>query len=412
MASFLDQFKSAYESAYWMQKFKNVSIYPKTLEKKSRFSEEEKAVLIKKRWYVYFDYLNPDTQKFERQTPITNNVNREFKDFDSRLKAIKILKQALIDFLAAGNVPDKYNKQKTGGKYTIVSALEFALKEKKNSNLSNRTKEGYEKTVNAFNEWLKKTGRGNRPITDLSDGIIAQFLASLKVSNTTINNYRGDLSAVIKILVKQHYLRENPVIHVEKEDAKPQIDFDYSQEEIKTVIDYLEKNDPLMLMFIRLVSYQFWRPKENCRIRIKDIDLENRTIKAFVKQGKVKTKLIPSILYDDLKTYVKDGNPEDLLFTPEGVGKWERDLDGRRSYFTLRFKRIRKKQGWNPNITIYVFRHYYVTLAFKNILSEVGSEEKAIQVLSKITGHTSKAITKYIHYRDLSLPEDYSDYLK
>lgn len=414
MASKFSKILTAYESAYYMKPYRNVKIYPSILTKKRSFSAEEKKELTKKglRWYVYFDYLNPKTRKYERQAPVTKKINRNFPDFDDRLEAIKALRQDVAAILKDG-LFNPYEALPEAKDFTIISALDFAIDQKKKENIGSRTISGYEKSVKALKEFIKNSGKANYSITKADKKLIVQFLASLKVSNRTKNNYRSDLSAVFGVLVDHEYISFNPIEKVKKQEAKAQIDFNYSEKDFEEIISYLEKEEPVMLMFIRLVSFQFWRPKENCRIKRKDVDLENRTVKAFVKQGKIKTKLIPNILYNDLKKYLKKAKPEDLIFTPTGPGSWERDLDGRRDYFTYRFRFLRNSKKWkNKNITIYDFRHFYTTRAYKNILAETKSHDKTISMLSKITGHTSSAILKYIHYRDISLPEDYSKYLK
>lgn len=88
-------------------KYRNVRIHPKILEEKKSFSPEEKAHLTRKGfyWYVYYDFKNPVTGEFERQTPVKNRLNQRFPDFDQRLVEIKRTKNTLIQILKEGHDP-------------------------------------------------------------------------------------------------------------------------------------------------------------------------------------------------------------------------------------------------------------------------------------------------------------------
>ena len=411
MASKFNKKISAYLIAYKMS-YRNVSIFPKILEEKKQFTDEEKKHLTRKgfRWYVYYDFLSP-AGKYVRQTPVTEGINRNFPNFDNRLFAIKHLKSEVENLLNSGHSP--YDVEETKS-FTIKFALDFAVELKKNE-VGDRTYKRYKGTVKALNEWLDKSGYSTYPVEKADKKLLGRFLnyISGKTSNRTRNNYRSDLSAVFGVLFQQEYVRDNPALKIENLKTAEKRDPTYTDKQVDDIMAYLLKNDKQMHVYISMVSYMFWRPIENCRLKVKDINLEERKINTFVKQGKNKTKLIPELLIEDLKEYLKGSDPEDYVFTLSGSpGKWDSDLEVRRRYFTGKYRKLKKVLGLDAEYTIYSFRHTFVTRAFKNLLEETKSEEQAIYILSKITGHGSKAIREYIHFIDASLPEDYSKYLK
>ena len=61
---------------------------------------------LSKRWYVYYSFRNPETDKLERQTHIYAGVNK-FKTLRERKNAIKILAQAVENILESGYNPVK-----------------------------------------------------------------------------------------------------------------------------------------------------------------------------------------------------------------------------------------------------------------------------------------------------------------
>lgn len=402
----------AYSSAYFMKPYRSVKIFPAILTRKRSFSAEEKEHLTRPglRWYVYFDYLNPKTGEYERQTPVTEKINRNFPDFDDRLQAIKTLKKDVLAILRDGY--DPYDTIATEKDYTIASALYFAVENKK-SEVAPKTYERYKGTVRALDKWLKDNGYSNYSIKKASKKILSEFLRhiSAKTSNRSRNNYRGDLSALFSALMQEDYVTENPAAKIKNLPTAEKRDPTWSDKQIELVDTYLEKHDKVLLMFIHFVSYLFWRNKENCRLKVKDINLDQRLITTTTKTKGTKTKRIPDILIEDLREYLKGADPEDLLFTPEGTGKWETKLDGRRAYFTRKFAKVKKEVGLPKEYTIYGRRHTAVTKVYANLRSK-RPENEAMQELANITGHTSQAIKAYIHYVDANVPEDYSEYLK
>ena len=60
---------------------------------------------IKKRWYVYYSFRNPESGKLVRQSPIFANFNRLHKTKKERLKIFKILRETLEHLLKDGYSP-------------------------------------------------------------------------------------------------------------------------------------------------------------------------------------------------------------------------------------------------------------------------------------------------------------------
>ena len=113
-------------------------IYPKIIEQKrlSAFTEKQKEEILQKykRWYVYY-YFRNEEGKMVKQPPIFFKINQIYKDFDSRYTEIHTLRNIIERILKNGYTPNAENTQNSiiNEQYTTVSALDFALKLKKNS---------------------------------------------------------------------------------------------------------------------------------------------------------------------------------------------------------------------------------------------------------------------------------------
>lgn len=207
-----------------------------------------------------------------------------------------------------------------------------------------RTYKSYESAAVQFKKWAKKNGYGNTSVKKANKKLINLYLnhVASKNSNRTRNNAKTNLSALFSVLSKFDYIDANFMLEISNLKTKEKRDPTYSKKQVDAIIPWLEKNDPVMEMFVYFVSYLFWRPKENCRLQVKDINMEDRLITEATKTKGVKTKIIPEILIDKLKDYLKGADPEDYVFTPNGLGKWESQLGNRRNYFSKRYKKNQK----------------------------------------------------------------------
>lgn len=411
-------YRKVYESEYQMPKYRNIKIHPKILEEKSldEFTPEEKKTLTRKKyyWYVYFDFINPVTNEFERQKPEKQGINRE-RNFDERYKLVHLLKKGVKQALQQGY--DPYSELGTDpDKYTLEDSLEYGLKIKK-PEVGKRTYDTYESHVNQFKEWARKNGYIHSDIEKIDKKIVMKFLnyISNKNENKTRNNYKSSLSAIFTVLEDADYIQKNFIKNIKKLQEKTERDPTFSKDQLKKVFSYWKGKDHGFVIYMYFVMYMFWRNKENCRIKVKDVNLEERIISIKKTKGTGrKVKLIPDIIYDQLKAYIKDADPEYFLFTPEGKpGPWiNRDgkvtrLDNRRNFFSGKWRNNREAMELGPEYVVYGLRHTGATILYKSLVP-VHGHDKTIQIMSKITGHTSKAILEYIHYIDAALPEDWS----
>lgn len=153
---------------------------------------------LKKRWYVYFSFRNPETGKLKRITPFYGNPNT-YKTKEERLQVLSVYRKTLLKLLKQGynqyndntvlfnkvkgkslnsekpknidshqhNIFDKQSetetkKQSEHLKITEALELELRLKEKQ---VGNRTHKDYSNKVKAFLSWLEK----NKPKTNTVD---------------------------------------------------------------------------------------------------------------------------------------------------------------------------------------------------------------------------------------------------
>jgi len=413
---------------------------------------------LKKRWYVYFSFRNPKTGKLQRMKNIYGKTN-SYKTKEDRLLFLSAYRKKLLYLLNHGYNPFEdnselhqkriaekekqepvtisvSNNQKTvatkssdSDNSSITSALpventikllsireafEFSLKIKERT-VSSRTSNGYTGRSNKFLDWLAVNEPDLKTIDQLSKNTLQRFLNSVleQTRARNRNNYRADLSSLIQVMVDNELIATNFIKAITVLKTTPERNKTYTLETQKEIYSFLEEKDPLLLLYIKFISYNFLRPIEVSRIKIKDINLKEKIIYFKAKNKALKTKIIPDILIADLLV-IKDLNSEDYLFTPDKLGgQWNTTETNRRDYFTKRFKKVVKDHfDLGVDYGLYSFRHTYITKLYRE-LRKSSSPQEAKSNLMLITGHSSMtALENYLRDIDAELPMDYSEMLK
>lgn len=416
---------------------------------------------ISKRWYVYFSFRDPITGKLLRQKNIYGNANT-YKNKEDRLALLSRYRRRLLKLLKEGfnpyenntelyksklvkkdsskpwqNRPQKtlvspikYPKKTTEtvekpnptkiskspnveeSDMTLREAFDFSLKLKAKE-ITARSHKDYEYSTNAVVTWAKEHRPDIKTIKQFDKKAGLEFLNSilLKSSPRNRNNYRLNLSSLFQKMEDNEIIQSNPLKKISPLRSIPKRNKSYTTEEHTKIFEYLKTVDPILLLYIKFVSYNFLRPIEVCRLKIKDINLKDKTLQFKAKNSPLKTKLIPKKILDELPDLSKL-DPEFYLFTPIKIGgEWDA-LDVHKStYFSKRYKKVVKEHfKLDKDQTLYSFRHTFITILYRALVKD-SSPHAAKSELMNITGHTTMdALEKYLRTIDAALPNDYSNH--
>ncbi|WP_370632440.1 tyrosine-type recombinase/integrase [Mesoflavibacter sp. SCSIO 43206] len=419
----------------------------------SKLSTKEKKEAISKQWYVYYSFRNPETGKLTRQSNIKGGANL-FKDKRSRYSILEKLQRGLEILLEDGfnpyssvsNIEDyinlKFNKEKNKESKTNTKHLEsnsevnlnikptlvkeenplvlnlddaFSLVlETKKSILNQNSFPKYRSRVNRFKKWLLENNfNSNDCITKITKKTLIVYLNSVLQSSSprNRNNTRVDLSSFFQVLEDNDLIKENFVKKINVLRAVPERNKTYKPDQLIKIQRYLDKNDPILSLFVKFISYNVLRPIEVCRLKIEDLDLQDKKLYVRAKNKPVKIKIIPDILVSELSV-LKNKKPDLLIFTPHEIGGvWDAQESNRRDYFTKRFKNVKDHFNLGSNYGLYSFRHTYITKMYRELAKQHAPNE-AKSKLMLITGHsTMTALEQYLRDIDAVLPEDYSKLL-
>jgi integrase len=205
----------------------------------------------------------------------------------------------------------------------------------------------YKSRIKSFKTWLEESRDTDTVgIDTIKKRDVIQFLKETltRTSPRNRNNTRTNLSSLFQVLEDNEVIPENFIKKVNVLKAIPERNKTYTLTQQKELFQYLKAKDPILLLFVKFVSYNFLRPIEVCRLLVKDIDLKEGKLYVRAKNKAVKTKIIPKILLNDLK--LEGLSPNDLLFTPDKIGGlWEANEGSRRDHFTKRFKEVKDRKG-------------------------------------------------------------------
>lgn len=399
---------------------------------------------LSKRWYVYFSFLNPETNKMQRMKNIYGKANK-FNTKADRLTILTAYRSNLLKLLREGHSPfekmplteHKTKEQRAENQKIAIApevnkigeptppspeeqgmpvqeAFDFVLKLKENQ-VKPRTVQDYRHKSTAFLKWLSENHPKINTVEKLTKKTMMDFLNHIvmKSSARNRNNFRLALGTMLQTLEDNEMIRFNFIKNIKALSSVPKRNRTFSTEVDDRIFSYLEEHDPVLLLYIKFVSYNFLRPIEVSRLRIGDFNLKDRTITFQAKNSISKKKTLPQILLDELPD-LSDMNPEHLLFTPNGIGGiWNATETNRRNYFSKRFReKVKSHFGLNEDYGLYSFRHTYITKLYRTLL-ECSSPFEAKSRLMLITGHKSMtALEKYLRDIDAELAKDYSYLLK
>jgi len=413
----------------------------------SQLTNSEKLAALDRPWYIYFSFRDPATGKLKRQPNIKAGANK-FKTKRERFSFLKTMQQALLELLQYGFNPYEDNSNLEEGLFSskeikttqqpstkappkevvqqlekvatqisneepeksIAEAIELILGLKVNMMNKNSFVQ-YKSRIGLFEKWLKANNYYDNPIRFITKKLVTEYLNDIlkRTSPRNRNNSRTDIASMFQLLEDNEWITMNFVRKIPKLKSVPKRNKTYTPKQEEDIYAYLEKNDSLLLLFIQFVSYSFLRPIEICRLKIEDIDVENKRMYVKAKNKPVQIKIIPKILQDNIPDlYGKD--PKANLFGRYEIGEvWEAEPINKRNEFSKRFKPVKDYFELGTDYGIYSFKHTFVTKLYVNYIETMTSQEGKSKLMG-ITGHsTLHALEKYLRDIDAELPEDYSE---
>lgn len=240
---------------------------------------------------------------------------------------------------------------------------------------------------------------------------VKEYLVKLydkKYKGTTISRKISSLRAFYTFLYGNGLVDRNIFKYISTPKKEKLLPKYITNEDINAIFDVPDISSPIgqrNRLILELLYGSGIRVSELCNIKVKDIDLNNKTIRILGKGSKTRIVLYGETCAEILELYLSDGR-ETLLNKKNNeyliIGAYKKDKPLTTRSVQLLMNDIIEKASINKKITPHVLRHTFAT----HLLNE-GCD---ILIVKELLGHSSLDTTGiYTHVSNERLRKVYLD---
>ena len=263
-------------------------------------------------------------------------------------------------------------------------------------NYSKHTVNAYNKDLEVFSKFIHEEF-GSNSIEDINYAQIRTWIISLVESgltNRTINRKISSLNSYYKFLLKIERIQVNPLAKHRALKTAKKIQIPFSESEMNSILEAMNHDKSFEGLRNKLIIELFYstgiRRIELVELKLKDIDLNNKTVKVLGKRNKERIIPLISPVLQTINDYIQSRNKLEVIKNDEyfflskkGVKIYEtlvyRIIN---DYFSVASNKVKK----SPHI----LRHTFAT----HLLNQ-GADLNAVK---ELLGHSSLAATQvYTH---------------
>ena len=377
-------------------------------------------------WYINYSYNG-------QQVRVKGDLNRIKDPKEKQFKA-EVLLQSIKNDLAAG-----FNPQQPEAYIEHLSKQQITLAEAVDNYLADVRRYCRPKSVQSYRSKLRflVDANPNKLLQDLTAKHIQSFIKDKIEStepavmhmgnkvinlgkakpwtNDTVKAGRAVFRAFFNWSIGEGYITANPVLKVElkkirSEVAAPDRNVPFTINDAHAVLNYLDLHDKFTAFICRLIYSTCLRPAEICGLRLKDIDMEAKTMTVpliFMKNTK-RTKAdsvdIEPNLYKELEKLLASDYPKDWYLTSNTANIIGPDKIRPDKAYKELVKALKVLGLDGKGYTLYGFKHFSNIQRLKNgwTLAEImkGNRHSSIVMTEKYL----RDLTKETDIRNKAVP--------
>lgn len=316
------------------------------------------------KWYVYFNYTHNGVRKSYRQY---SGLNNKKHNINQRRKALADAIKNLDELLKTKKFDTETQTfiKHVSEQVLVNELVEDYLKLKK-QRISHYTYLNYASLFDRF-----KLVTEGLTLSQINQSFIKDFLKKTPAKPQSKRIYRTYISGFFNWLKDEKDINLiNPThgLRLEKNEPVERHKI-YSKEEIKSIIDYCDKNGHIILKtVIYLVYGAQMRISEILRMQVEDIHLDYNKIVLPKGKGKIKNREKIVLIDEPLKVYLlnlgldyKNKDNQKLYFIGQKRAYAKGMFFGRypvsKNTIDTRFKLLKKDLQISIHKTLYSFKH-------------------------------------------------------
>jgi integrase len=219
---------------------------------------------ITHRWFVYYFFRDPDTNKWVRfRFYISSRLRTRSERYNRSREMIKLLNRKL----AIGHNPFIAESREHTA---ILNALDHFIESKKY--LRNRTVISYRSYVKDFKNWLNRNHYESMAIEGLTYHTAQEYMdevGSRPITNRTFNNILQGVRTCFNFLVEQEYLIVNPFSKIHQRQVEDTEIIAFNNGELELISKTLPGYNFDLYVIALLIFNCFLRPQEIVRLRVR-----------------------------------------------------------------------------------------------------------------------------------------------
>lgn len=376
-------------------------------------------------WYVYFYWRQDPDGPLSKQFRFRRNINY-LKTAKERRQAGKALADGYLKALEMGWNPEEkklIKKNSSRDSMTLGKALDYAFEIKLKAGKKGPTLNGYEFHKNRFQDWCTRNGFYGMDPRRFSVDHFYEFLDWLRfdyvnektgkaVSGSSVNNHKASLSALFTTMKNERLIDVNFIKDIPKVDSEVVNNKAFTIDDLKQIKQEMERVDPYLIPFFSFILYPLLRPREICRLQIKDFNTENWMLQVETKTDELSVRRIIKKLQPVVEGMGLTKFPANYhIFTHlNEPAEWDAPLKTKVDHFGYRFRKIKNNLGYGREYGLYSGRHTAIMDLYNNLAEKGMGEMEILLKLMPYTQHKSIAgIKAYVKRHRKTIPADHSD---
>lgn len=346
-------------------------------------------------WYVHFRFNG-------KQYRLKENINR-IADLKEREQRFDILARFTHQELKKGWNPETPALTKEKSILTVIQAFDLTLKNRKEL-VKNDTYLNHVYKIKRIKESIIYLGLENTKVVDLKSShyetILDKTCELYKLTNSSYNRYKVDLSAVLNSLVDLKILKSSFHLKIKnKKTVKKVAHVPASHSDIEKIKTHLKTNHPNFFIFWATMFHTGIRRNELLRVRLNMIDLNNDSIylsEDITKTGIARITPVNEHLKPLLEILQFDNLPKDYFLFGSHDKKYKKK-DNESLNFTPAPNQLRSwvaSNLWKNEIKTKLGIDMSLYAIKKHGANEKILAGLSVDALRELFGHTSEVTTQ------------------